>query len=375
MQRNRPLILGAIILGILAIGLTLLARRQPQAVAPTAAAAPTPVVKQLVAARTIPPRTVITPDMVREDTLSTPAVTGSISDRGAIVGKLTGDFVRNGDPFTSAVLIAPVKRSAPANFLVPAGTRAIAVMVDPNNTMGGIIDVGDRVDVVVVHRIKFRNEANQDGESRSGRTIGQNILVLATDAALKQATAPPAPAPGAPVDPNAPPAPAPTPAPPPPPAAANAPPPKVRLVLAATPEVAERLAAAQGLGEIHLTLRDGVSRDALPVPEVFEYPIRTLGRTVPLQNNAAAAGANRTANANSGQSQRPTYSPRSNYSPRDIESLNRSPREPIGPPMPPMPTGIIGGSPGSGAVNNVEAGTEVTVIRGTDKSKVVVPQR
>jgi len=344
MQKNKPIVIGAAILGILAVGLTLMSllggRKPPPA--PEVVAKPEPV-KQLVAARDIPPRTVVRPEMVREDAIDAP-MPGGITDRKLVVGKLTGDIVRRGDVFTSAILVDPLTRNKPANFAIPAGLRAVALMVDPNSTIGGIIDVGDHVDVVVSHRLKYRNEADQEGETRSGRTIGQDLLVVATDAALKKAEAPPAPAPGAPVDPNAPP-PAPTPPPPPPPAP-GAPIAKVRVVVAAKPGVAERLVAAQGNGEIHLTLRDGIGRDQAAVPEVYEYPPYTLGRKTPSKTGGNTAPA--------------------------MNNIFRPQPPPVMAP-PKYPETMVPPAPLTGTMP--PATSEVTVIRGTEKTKVEVPQR
>lgn len=353
MQRNKALIMGAAVFGILAVGLTLMSLfgRQAPPPAPEAVATPAPS-KQLVARRTIPPRTVVTADMVTEDEINTP-VAGGYTATADVVGKLTGEAIPQGAAFTAASLVEPVKRATPGNFAVPPGLRAVAVMVDPNTTVGGIVDVGDRVDVVVVHKLKYKNEADMEGETRSGRTIGQNLLVLATDAALKRASVPPTPAPGSPEAANA--TPAAPPPPPPPPPAPGAVTPKARVVVAASPAVAERLAAAQGLGEIHLTLRDGIGRDALPVPEAFEYPIRTLGRTVPRKGQATT---NVTVS-------RPSRS----YEPQPV--LPQQVQQPMTPPMPPYQVP----APPAAASNNVEPATEVTVIRGTEKSKVIVPQR
>ncbi|HEX8552468.1 MAG TPA: Flp pilus assembly protein CpaB [Abditibacteriaceae bacterium] len=374
MQRNQPLIIGAAVLGILAIGLTLMTlmrgNQAPQPGQPGGVAAATPPpARQLVASRPIPPRTVITTDMVREDEIATP-IAGALSDRKLIVGKLAGSPIPAGEVFTPALLVEPIKRTTPANFSVPPGLRAVAVMVDPKATIGGIVDVGDRVDVVVVHKIRYRNEADQDGETRSGRTIAQNLLVLATDPSIAQAIAPPPPPP-APAAPGAPAA-APAPPPPPPPAPPPAPPPgtpvpKVRIVVAAPPLEAERMAAANALGEIHLTLRDPNRNDQAPQPEVFEYPIRTLGRTTVPNRGANAGNANNSGGNGGGQRTRNTSAASDNYRPRNESMMTALP--PMSPPQT-LPPASLGG-----AANNVEAGSQVTVIRGTEKTKVTVPQR
>ena len=384
-MQNRPLVIGAAILGILAIGLTLMSLlgRGGSAPAPgqpggAPAVAPVVTARQLVANRPIPPRTVITRDMLREDA-GKAVVVGAITDAQQIVGKLTGSGIAAGDVFTPAVLVDPIKRAKPANFTIPPGLRAVAVMVDPNTTVGGLVDVGDRVDVVAVHKLRFRNDADQDTETRSGRTISQNLLVLATDEAIKKADTPPAPAPGAPPATNPDGSPAPVPPPPPPPAPAappapGTPTPKVRVVLAAAPLDAERIAAAQGLGDIHLTMRDPSRNDQAAQPEVFEYPIRTIGR-----RTAQARPAGNTAAANARSEER-----RAELGVRALEAMTGGggPRRESSGEMPPVspqmmpPQNIAPASPVIGIPSEEEQrNSQVTVIRGTEKTKVSVPQR
>jgi Flp pilus assembly protein CpaB len=355
MQRNKPIIIGAAVLGIIAILLTVMSLigGSPAPPAPnpaTAGPSPTPVpVTQVVAIRNIPPRTILTPAMIQEREVTSQVQGGLTSLRDA-VGKLSGDAIPLGEVITPGMIVDPLKRKKPANFAVPVGTRAIAIMVDPDETVGGIVDVGDHVDVVVVHALKYKNEADMEGETRSGRTIAQNLLVLATDPAIQQAetaaVAPPAAQPGAPVDPNA----APTPAPPPPaptPVNPNAPKAKVRVVLAAPPQEANRLAAAGGMGEFHLTIRDPSRNEEGPIREDIEYPIYTYGRRTPQKGVGAPAAQN---------------------------------RAPIFQPMPPQtgmqpPISLPPAIPPTGTNEAPSSDSEVTVIRGTEKTRVIVPQQ
>jgi Flp pilus assembly protein CpaB len=362
MQRNRPILIAAAVLGILAVGLTLMtllrgpAAPPPPGTAGVPAATPAPI-KQVVAVRNILPRTIITAAMVREEEVTSP-VTGGLTSVREAVGKLASDLIPTDEVLTDALLTAPVKRTVPANFAVPPGTRAVAIMVDPKATIGGLVDVGDHVDVVVVHKLKYKNEADQEGETRSGRTIAQNLLVLATDPALEQAKTSPTPAPTGPADPNAPPPPPPAPTPPPNP---NAPPIKLRVIVAAPPVEAARLAAAMGLGDLHLTLRDPSSIEESAVPESFEYPIRTIGRTVPRPQNRV------TGSTNSGNSGMDVF--------KNMFGNQPTPGTGVAPMEPPRNLPGQGSDAGSGASAPAEAASEVTVIRGTEKTRVIVPQR
>jgi hypothetical protein len=112
------------------------------------------------------------------------------------------------------------------------------------------------------------------------------------------------------------------------------------------------------MGDLHLTLRDPSSIEESPVPESFEYPIRTLGRKVP---QARVSGGDR------------------NSSSQGIDAIKQmfgGPSQPstgVAPMMPPAqlpPPGM-----GTGATEPAQAQSEVTVIRGTEKTRVIVPQR
>lgn len=346
MQRNKPVIIAAVILGLLAIGLTvmsLVGGGSAPPPAPVAVATPQPRTTQVVANRLIPARTLITRAMVREEESTD---TSSPLEVQAVVGKLASNNIQPGDVIKPDVLTDPIKRVKPANFAIPTGLRAIAVMIDATQTNGDIVDVGDHVDVIVVHALKWKNAASgQDGELKSGRTIAQNLVVLATDPALKQVPTPvPAPA----GQPGAPP---PTPTPPPPPPPPGTPVPKLRVLLAAPPAEAARIAAAQEQGHIHLTLRDPNSGDESVVPEALEYPVKLyVPAARPRENSGGGGGGGRVTR----------------------QTFNTDYAQPSPPQLPPMPATGATGATGAGDI--APAGSEVTVIRGTEKTRVLVPQ-
>jgi Flp pilus assembly protein CpaB len=363
MQKNKMALIGLVVFGVMALGLTVF-MMMPRSTKPvTAAGEPMPaapvMVTQFVAQQEIPPRTPITRSMVREEQTDKP-VEGSFSSFGEMQGRLVNETIPAGEIITGASLMTPLARVTPANFPVPPGTRAVAIMVDPNSTVGGLVDAGDHVDVVVVHKLAYKTAQGLSAETRSGRTIAQNLLVLATDKSIQRAEAQPAAAPAgaAPASQGAPP----PPPPPPPPPAANAPAPKLRVVIAAPPDEAERIAAAQESGSIHLTLRDPSSREEYQIPEANEYPVKFVPRP---------AGGEGGGGAPARVAERPSRS-------RDYERVQPIFPRPSVPaptlqpmPVPSMPaqTSPAQSLPPQPAPSN----SEITVIRGTEKSKVVVP--
>ncbi|HEX8237797.1 MAG TPA: Flp pilus assembly protein CpaB [Abditibacteriaceae bacterium] len=380
-RNNKPIVIGAAVLGALAIGLTLMmllgrvGGGAPAAATGTgdpAAQAAAARTTRLVAARDIPPRTVITPDMVREeetDEAADPAVLKTAGELQA--GRITTRPILRGEPIVSSAMINTIARVVPANFAVPTGLRAVAIWVDPRQTAAGLVDVGDRVDVIASQKLTATKQATESfdqvivgaTEYTTGRTIAQDLEVLAVDSSIERAAVPtPAPA-GA--QPGAPGAAAPPPPPPPAPAGQVI---RWRVILAAPPVVAAALVAANEAGNLHVTIRNPNSRERFPIPETRQYPTRFVN--VPKRQGASGSGGAGSPSRGGGGS---------NAGERVINNPF------VGPITLPSPT-TPGGSGGAGfsapppatAVGSVPpaaAGSEVTVIRGTEKTRVIVPPR
>jgi Flp pilus assembly protein CpaB len=351
MGRNTtPVIIGTALLGLLAVGLTLFyfsagTSKPPEPAQATAT--PTPAaVTHWVAQRTIYPRTVITRDMLIESSnTSTPASDNAIVDPSAVVGRLANRILRAGDVITADAVTSAVTRVIPANIPIPMGLRGVAVWVDPDQTEAGLVDVGDRVDVVVTHELKIEKQGEQvivgAIDFATGRTIAQDVEVLAVDRSIKdyQPTAPPAantPTNGGSTT-NGQPSPNATPTPPPSPAANNNQERKTRVILAVTPADAQRIIAANRMGEIHLTIRNPASHDRFATGEAREYPSRVIG--------AIKQSPKATEERTSAPPQWPTVSP-----------------APILPP------------PAIGTAAAPDNSRDVTVIRGTEKTRAIVPR-
>lgn len=139
---------------------------------------------------------------------------------------LIGTVVRNeiaaGQPITQGSLVKPGERGFLAAALGP-GMRAITVPVSPTSGVAGFIFPGDRVDMVLTQEV-----AGGDGPPlKASETIIRNIRVLATDQRMS--------------------------------AQGQDGKPEVKnfsnVTLEATPKIAEKIAVAQQIGQLSLSLR------------------------------------------------------------------------------------------------------------------------
>lgn len=379
-RNNTPVIIVAALLGILAIGGTLAllfggrgSKPDPNQPAPVEQ---TPKVAVYKALNDIPPRTRLTPEMFGQIEVDKPEA-GAITDPTAVEGRISNSPIYKNETLTETKTIEGVRRVIPANFEIPLNTRAIAIWVNPDQSAAGLVDVGDRVDVIATH--KFALEAPKNfrivgaKETTTGRVVGQDLLVLAVDKSLNAPPPTPTPAPGAAAIPGAPgqPAAGATPVPPKAPSE-NAPnqESRTRVVLAATPDVAGRLVAAQEQGKLHIAIRNPRNRGGLPVPEVSEYPSRTVYSPDPSE---LAAAADRRRQQQSAEMRDAREAQRSLQIAR-MASQSSSPGPSIPPAGFPVPSGqgtsVVPPAPVMSPVQE----NEVTVIRGTEKTRVIVPR-
>lgn len=184
--------------------------------------------KVLVAQRALPVGTIITADSVSFQNWPGELVKNAYYVEGqADMTKLLGTVVRfpitAGQPLTQGALVAPGDRGFLAAALAP-GMRAITIPVSAKTGVGGFVFPGDRVDLMLTQDV--RGEGG--GESlRTAETILRNLRVLATDQATDSEV----------VDGKT---------------VVHA----FRTVtLEVTPRIAEKVAVAQEIGEISLSLR------------------------------------------------------------------------------------------------------------------------
>ncbi|WP_170005538.1 Flp pilus assembly protein CpaB [Pseudopontixanthobacter vadosimaris] len=225
-RKKLVLLLGALIIAVA----TAVAARSifAGASAPQAEAVAVPVgPKVLVAQRGLPVGTIVTADAVGFQQWPEGLVQDAyFIDGEADMAKLLGTVVRHpitaGEPVTQGSLVAPGDRGFLAAALGP-GMRAVTVPVSAKTGVGGFVFPGDRVDLVLTQTVK----GNEGTDLKTSETILSNLRVLATDQSTTQETVE-----GKTV---------------------------VRafrtVTLEVTPKIAEKVAVAQTIGTLSLSLR------------------------------------------------------------------------------------------------------------------------
>ena len=184
----------------------------------------------LVATRSLPVGTIIDAEAFRYQAWPE----GLVQDAYYVKGKpgatpkdLIGTVVRNeitaGQPITQGALIRPGERGFLAAALGP-GMRAVTVAVDTTTSVAGFVFPGDRVDIVLTQEV-----AGDGGGSalKVSETILRNVRVLAANQRTTSKDAD-----GKPVVEDV-----------------------STVTLEATPKIAEKIAVAQTIGKLSLSLR------------------------------------------------------------------------------------------------------------------------
>jgi len=359
MQRNTLALIGVVVLGVLALGVTamsMLGGRGKQ-VEPVPTAVPDQKITYWVAVREIPRRTRVTKSMLIEriDSTQTP-LPNAITDPEQVLDMVALKTIPAQKVLTTTMFTPAIAAVIKANMPVPGGLRAVAIWVNPEQTAAGLVDVGDRIDVLVQTKLKVKTQIG-DSDIQSARTIAQYLEVLAVDKSIVEAAATPTPVP----TPGAPPGPPPPPAPPKPAVASNEN--RTRIIVAASPAIAERLVAANSSGTLHVTVRNPADRPILPASEAFEYPLQFIRNP-----KAAELAAER---------EKEEYNYRLNKKRAD-DAADRAerfrPRMDSGPQVSPFMPGVntIKEPPPVRPVEPKDTSKEVTVVRGTEKTRVLV---
>ncbi len=200
--------------------------------APQAQAGPvTPTGPQvLVATRPLPIGTIIDAEALRFQPWPEGLVQAAYyvrGEKGPNPAELIGTVVRNeisaGQPISQGALVRPGERGFLAAALGP-GMRAVTVSVNATSGVAGFVFPGDRVDIVLTQEVA----GGGDGEPlRASETIIRNIRVLATDQRTNARDE-----------------------------EGNQVPQTIsNVTLEATPKIAEKIAVAQTIGQLSLSLR------------------------------------------------------------------------------------------------------------------------
>lgn len=136
----------------------------------------------LVATRALPVGTIIDADSFRYQPWPEELIEGSYFLRGeSDIDSLIGTVVRNevtaGQPITQGALVRPGDRGFLAAALGP-GMRAVTVPVSAQSGVAGFVFPGDRIDLVLTQEVSGGGEGPP---LHASETIVRNLRVLATD--------------------------------------------------------------------------------------------------------------------------------------------------------------------------------------------------
>lgn len=157
----------------------------PQAVA---AMAPQPTGPQvLVATKPLPVGTILGPDSVRFQPWPKDLVDGAYYVKGnanvdplKMIGMVVRTEVTAGQPVTQGSLVSPQDRGFLAAALTP-GMRAVTVSVGGASSVAGFVFPGDRVDLMLTQTVQSASGEQNSQPLQASETIVRNIRVLATD--------------------------------------------------------------------------------------------------------------------------------------------------------------------------------------------------
>lgn len=181
----------------------------------------------LVATRTLPIGTIVTPDAFRyqpwpDDLIDKAYFIKGKADQQSLVGTVVRYPVTAGQPVTQGTLVKPGDRG----FLAAAlsqGMRAVTLAISAQNGVAGFVFPGDRVDLLLTQAVT----GGSDG-AKASETIVRNLRVLATDQRTDKTTDSDGKTQVATFS---------------------------NVTIEATPKIAEKLAVAQTLGTLSLALR------------------------------------------------------------------------------------------------------------------------
>jgi pilus assembly protein CpaB len=294
--------------------------------APQASATPAVPVgpEVLVATRSLPVGTIIDPEAIKfqmwPQGLVQPAyyIKGQNANPQELIGTVVRNEITAGQPITQGSLIKPGERGFLAAALGP-GMRAVTVAVSATSGVAGFIFPGDRVDIVLTQQVA----GGGDGAPlKASETILRNVRVLATDQRMNSRGED-----GKPIVVNT-----------------------STVTLEATPKIAEKIAVAQTIGQLSLSLRSIADNTA-----ELERAIASGAVSVPESDDPKAERRMLLAIANQPIDTNPTLTVGA-----DVSRFQRATVP--GKPKSDQPQGGTPGQPGSTTV--VTTGPAVRVARG-----------
>ena len=228
-----------------------------------AEAAPVPTgPKIMVAKRALPVGTIIDAESIGFQAWPKELVQNAYYAEGtpeADPQKLIGTVVRNpitaGQPVTRGALVGPQDRGFLAAALGP-GMRAVTVPVNPSSSVAGFVFPGDRVDMVLTQEVT----GGGDGPPlKVSETIVRNLRVLATDQRIDSKGED----------------------------GKTEVQPFTTVTLEATPRIAEKIAVAQSLGQLSMSLRSIADNSAELERAVAAGDVKLPAGATPAQEKQA----------------------------------------------------------------------------------------
>jgi pilus assembly protein CpaB len=285
----------------------------------------------LVATRALPVGTIIEADSFRyqpwpKDLIENAYYLKGEADPTSLTGTVVRSPVTAGQPVTKGALVKPGDRGFLAAALGP-GMRAVTVPVSAQSGVAGFVFPGDRIDLVLTQTI----DGGEGGALRASETIIRNLRVLATDQRTSTEDAEGKR--------------------------------EVKtfstVTVEATPRIAEKIAVAQSVGQLSLSLRSIADNTA-----ELERAIASGEIKVPENGDPKAEKAMLLAVASRPSDSDPTY-----VTGADVSRFQRRTAPRLGAPAP------AGGAPAAAPANFLDprpAGPVVRITRGSNKEAEVV---
>src|SRR5437868_1326303 len=155
---------------------------------------------------------------------------GAGGDPSSLIGTVVRNEITAGQPLSQGAIVRPGERGFLAAALGP-GMRAVTVGVSATSGVAGFVFPGDRVDLVLTQEVT----GGGDGPPlRASETIVRNIRVLAVDQSLDARN----------------------------PEGNQVAHPSATITFEATPKIAEKIAVAQTIGQLSLSLRSIADNNA-----------------------------------------------------------------------------------------------------------------
>ena len=332
----------AVITAVMAKNMFAGAGAQQAAAAPSVPLGP----KVLVAKKALPVGTIIDPDSFAFQPWPKELMQGAYYVEGQPDSKnLAGTVVRYaiaaGQPVTRGSLVGPQDRGFLAAALGP-GMRAVTVPVNSTTGVAGFIFPGDHVDMVLTQSV----EGGGDGpQLKVAETIIRNLRVLATDQRITEKDG----------DGKT----------------------QVKtfsnVTLEVTPKIAEKIAVAQSLGSLSLSLRSIADNGSDVERAVASGQVKVPAGTSPDQEKQMLmAMANR---PNDNGTTFSTGGDVSRFQRRSVPAKAAPPAQQFAQAMGSLGQGLAQALTGKGAAAPVPAGPVVKIARGNDVTVVPVGAR